>query len=243
MIGIILKYNYTKLGVIIYLLLDISFSALKFNDIENRNYFKIENDSKCLFKQCYYLPYVWWLEMGNKNIKNVPTAEYDVYWRIKIDNYTKPLMFHCSVLVDDKVYVYRKGILNKNTIDTYRGKWCIYKTNSITLPKQVLDNSILDTNTTLSTKTMNVKCTLFNLNHNRVISDLYVDCFHLVPKDCNIYRSSNQDLVYIDEIVYDPYDTRKIYADLKEEVDYDYFKLLPGIYDYDDKLNKLLFNL
>jgi len=207
----------------------ICFPAVSFTALANKNYFDKKVEAKCVFNQHYYLQSVWWLEMGNKNIKNVPIAEYDVYWRVKTDYYTKPIMFHCSVLIGDQVHIFRKGIMGKTT----NKKWRVFKTNSITLPKELLDDVASKSS---SLTTMSVKCSLFNIDYQNIISELYVDCFHLVPKDSRMYYiTESLKLISIDQEDYDPRDSANIYATTKEGVEHDYFELSPGIYDYDSK--------
>ncbi|KAF2073237.1 hypothetical protein CYY_005434 [Polysphondylium violaceum] len=242
----------------------ICFPAIKFSAIANRDYFNNQIDNQCVFKEYLYLQYVWWLEMGEKNIKNVPIADYDIYWRIKLDTNSKPIMFNCTVLLNDKVYTFTKGILDKDTGKLNLKKWCIYKTNSITLPKEILDsvnnnNTIaLDSKTTSTTSTtsttkkkrsktapttntmntMSVKCSLFNFNSN-TINEMHVDCLHIVPKGKSLLKSfPNQPIIPIDEIPYDPHDNQNMFSNSHERNGFesDYFKLLPGVYDYNPKL-------
>ncbi|KAF2071060.1 hypothetical protein CYY_007614 [Polysphondylium violaceum] len=209
----------------------ICFPAIKFSALANRDYFKNQRDNQCVFKEYLYLHYVWWLEMGEKNIKNVPIADYDIYWRIKLDTYSKPIMFNCTVLLNDKVYTFTKGILDKDTVDLNLGKWCIYKTNSITLPQEILDSP--------PTTSMSVKCNLFNFQTRNTINQLFVDCLHIVPKGKSLQKAHvDQPLISVDEIPYDPHDNQNIFSSSHERDGFesDYFKLLPGVYDYDQKL-------
>jgi len=209
----------------------ICFPSIKFTALANGNHFRKATDHDCLFKEHYFLNHVWWLEMGDKNIKNVPIAEYDIYWRVKLASYTKPIMFHCSVLIGNKVHSFSKGILDE--MDLTPGKWCIYKTNSITLPKEILDAAKSNSNTS---KTMSVKCSLFNINAYS-ISGLSVDCFHLVPKGNRIhYNTQSHRMVSIDQVPYDPHDRNSRFSPYnKQGIEEDYFERGPGVYDYDQR--------
>jgi len=161
-----------------------------FDSIANRDYFQLKDDKNSIFGKIHYLPMVWWLEAGCRAFKDVPVGDYQVYWRIKIDFKSKPIMFHSSVKIDGQTYVSPKLVLDDSQYDEYRDKWILCKTNKISLPKQILDRK--------ENETMTVKCMLFNIDSKKYIRGLNIDYFQLVPS-CVVDFHSNDPIVELDE--------------------------------------------
>ncbi|KAF2071061.1 hypothetical protein CYY_007615 [Polysphondylium violaceum] len=165
----------------------LCFPAIKF-DTYYDDWFEVRTDKRCVLNDYQYLStYVWEMEMGQVDIKNVPIGDYDVYWRIKVDKYSKALQFHCSANVDGQVYSFTMNTLDYKTIEKNTRQWCIYKTNKISMTELLSDDD--DDDNSKRPTTMRVRCIVYNADEYRM-SDLHIDCFHIVPKDRDLFRET-----------------------------------------------------
>ncbi|KAF2070457.1 hypothetical protein CYY_008222 [Polysphondylium violaceum] len=132
-----------------------------------------------------------WFEIGCKQL-HVPIDRYNVYWKIQIKEYTKPLYFHCSITIDKEIYTFRQKVIERETILANIGEWRLFKTNIIAPPPNSIKGNTH----------MVVKCMLYNIDQFSTtrLSNIVIDYFQLVPIYEELPTTTTPPIVYIDTI-------------------------------------------